>query len=123
MHIGGVHSLFSASHPRRNTTCTATSIHTCANTHPSCPPRTIRPQDNLSDIEHGFLSFVTPIVNFIQDTSYKAFSIADATVSEGGHVFLEGQQVKKSFGNNWEHKGRTSAQPGSTGRLPSPTPQ
>ncbi|KAG2452689.1 hypothetical protein HYH02_002921 [Chlamydomonas schloesseri] len=37
-------------------------------------------QDNLSDIESAWLGFITPITNFVQDTSYKAFSIADSTI-------------------------------------------
>lgn len=37
-------------------------------------------QDNLWDIESAFLNIATPIINLVQDTAYKAFSIFDSTV-------------------------------------------
>jgi hypothetical protein len=39
------------------------------------------PQDTLADAERSFLSFATPIVTFVQDTTFKAFSITDSFVS------------------------------------------
>lgn len=35
-------------------------------------------QDTLHDAEHGWLGFITPLVNFSQDIAYKVFAIADS---------------------------------------------
>ena len=50
-------------------------------------------------MERSFLDFVTPFANFAQDTSYKAFSIADSTVSGR----LLGKEVE--VGGGRERKG------------------
>ncbi|GLC39343.1 hypothetical protein PLESTB_000895200 [Pleodorina starrii] len=61
-------------------------------------------QDNLTDIEHGFFNFITPIVNFVQDTTYKAFSIADATVdwaiNTATHIY---HNNLKGFEHTFDH--------------------
>ncbi|KAG2492119.1 hypothetical protein HYH03_009610 [Edaphochlamys debaryana] len=71
-------------------------------------------QDNLSSIESGFLDFVTPIITFVQDTSYKAFSVADSTadwtINTATHVYhnnLKGFEHNfDQFLRNVEHRVR-----------------
>ncbi|GFR46515.1 hypothetical protein Agub_g8101 [Astrephomene gubernaculifera] len=61
-------------------------------------------QDNLADIERAFLNFATPLVNFVQDTTYKAFSIADSTadwaITTALHVY---NHNLKGFEHTFDH--------------------
>ncbi|EFJ45523.1 hypothetical protein VOLCADRAFT_94281 [Volvox carteri f. nagariensis] len=61
-------------------------------------------QDNLADMERGFFNFVTPLVNFVQDTTFKAFHIADVTadwaINTATHVY---QHNLKGFEHTFDH--------------------
>ncbi|KAG2427858.1 hypothetical protein HXX76_012178 [Chlamydomonas incerta] len=80
-------------------------------------------QDTLSDVERSFLDFVTPITNFVQDTSYKAFSIADSTIdwsiNTATHIYhnnLKGfEHTFNHFLNNMEHRVRILKDDGLSG--------
>ncbi|GLC39335.1 hypothetical protein PLESTB_000896000 [Pleodorina starrii] len=60
--------------------------------------------DNLTDIERGYFNFVTPIINFIQDTTYKVFSALDSTtdwaINTATHVY---NNNLKGFENTFEN--------------------
>ncbi|PNW74588.1 hypothetical protein CHLRE_12g491550v5 [Chlamydomonas reinhardtii] len=80
-------------------------------------------QDTLSEMERSFLDFVTPFANFAQDTSYKAFSIADSTIdwtiNTASHIYqnnLKGfEHTFDHFLNNVEHRVRILKDDGLSG--------
>lgn len=61
-------------------------------------------QDNLHDVERAFLSFVTPIVNFVQDTSYRVFAITDSfvdwAINTATHIY---HNNLKGFEHTFDH--------------------
>ncbi|KXZ49869.1 hypothetical protein GPECTOR_19g320 [Gonium pectorale] len=71
-------------------------------------------QDNLASVEKTFFDFVTPIVNFVQDTAFKFFAIADNTtdwaINTATHIYnnnLKGFETGfENLLNNVEHRVR-----------------
>lgn len=61
-------------------------------------------QDNLSDFENTFFNFTTPVINFIQDTAYRVFHLADYTtdwaITNSAHFY---QHNLKGFEHTFEH--------------------
>ncbi|PNW74537.1 hypothetical protein CHLRE_12g492150v5 [Chlamydomonas reinhardtii] len=80
-------------------------------------------QDNLSDAESAWFGFFTPFATFVQDTSYKAFSIADSTIdwtiNTASHIYhnnLKGfEQTFESILSNVEHRVRILKDDGLSG--------
>ncbi|KAG2492114.1 hypothetical protein HYH03_009605 [Edaphochlamys debaryana] len=80
-------------------------------------------QDNLQSVENTWFDFVTPIMNFVQDTSYKAFNIFDSmidwTINTATHVYHNNlkdfEHTFDHFLRNIEHRVRILKNEGLTG--------
>ncbi|PNH04947.1 hypothetical protein TSOC_008841 [Tetrabaena socialis] len=71
-------------------------------------------QDNLTDIERGFFNIVTPVVTFVQDTTFKGFAVADSAtdwaINTAAHIYnhnLKGfEHTFENLLRNTEHRMR-----------------